>query len=368
VARGSLALVNLRYDNASMNRRIGLFLGRKPFGRLLLLASLLFAAELLRLWGIGGLAAGNTATAAPVTVNVSNSTSTAAAAALQDFNARCTGTGVVYCQAFDDPTGFQQNVNIFENTSYPGVFPTQDMTTSRSGKSSLRIDVPPFQGPNMGKFSANFSGPFADNSDIYFQLATRISPEMISNFNDSAFQWPTWKNHSFYNGNTSCTALDVTNGINFDGKIPGLYTNCGGAAYYTNGGHPPYLLQQGDYNCPYRGETPTICFYWPTNTWITFYYHVHLTTADANGNFPNSTIEAWVSTNGQPYKKWINFVGNYHQPGNGYGHGWNSFELYPYMTGKDSSIGGYPTAHVWYDEVVISTKPIAAPAVPPAIP
>ena len=313
-------------------------------------------------------AAGNAATVTPETVDVSNSTSAVATAALQDFNARCNAAGVVYCQGFDDSTGFQHNVNIFENATYPGVFPTQDTTTSRSGKSSLRIDVPPFQGANMGRFSDRFPGSFADNSDFYFQVATRISPEMLSNFQNSTFQWPTWKNHSFYSGNSSCTQLDVTTGIGFDGLIPVAVTKCGGAAYFTNGGVPPYLLQQGDYNCPYRGETPTKCFYWPTNTWITFYYHLHLTTADGNGNFPNSTIEAWVATNGQPYKKWINFVGDYEQPGNGAGKGFNSFELYPYMTGKSSSIGGYPTAHAWWDEVVISAKPIAAPAVLPAIP
>jgi len=67
---------------------------------------------------------------------------------------------------------------------------------------------------------------------------------------------------------------------------------------------------------------------------MTFYYHVHLTAADANGNFPNSTIEAWVATNGQPYKKWISFISNYNQPGNGSGQGFNSVELYPYMRGK----------------------------------
>jgi chitodextrinase len=313
-------------------------------------------------------AAGNTRTAAAVTVTVSNSGSSAAAAALQDYNARCGAAGVVYCQGFDDSTGFQQNVNIFPNSTYPTVFPAQDATTARSGNSSLRIDVPAFQGPNMGRFADTFNGPFADNSDLYFQLATRISPEMLSNPQNGTYQWPQWKNHSFFNGNSSCTQLDVTNGLNYDDEIPLLYTQCGGAAYVSNGGVPPYLMEQGDYNCPYRGETPSLCWFWQTNTWITFYYHVHLTSADSSGNFPNSTIEAWVATNGQPYKKWISFIGNYNQPGNGAGQGFNSFELYPYMTGKDASIGGYPTAHVWYDEVIISKQPIAAPAVPPALP
>jgi len=61
-----------------------------------------------------------------------------------------------------------------------------DTTTARSG-SSLRIDVPPFQGPNMGRFADNFSGSFADNSDIYFQVATMISPELLSNAQKQRF-------------------------------------------------------------------------------------------------------------------------------------------------------------------------------------
>ena len=40
-----------------------------------------------------------------------------------------------------------------------------------------------------------------------------------------------------------------------------------------------------------------------------------------------------------------------------------------YMTtNKDATQGGYPTAHVWWDELIISTQPIAAPTAAPAIP
>src|SRR2546422_886689 len=306
---------------------------------------------------------GNTAAAVPVTVTVSNSSS-AAAAALQDFKARCTAPGVVYCQGFDDASGFQQNVNIYSNTSYPGVFPVEDSTTGRSG-TSLRIDVPPFQGPNMGKFDTAFPGIGGNGVDFYFQVATRISPEMLSNFTN--FGWPTWKNHGFFNGNTSCTGLMVVTALNTDGKVPTATTGgCSNNAFYTNGGIPPYLLQQGDYNCPYRGETPTLCFYWPTNTWITFYYHLKLGTLDSSGNYPGTTAEAWVSIDGQPYKKWVDIT-NYYFLGNGAGAPFNHLELYPYMTGKDATQGGYPTAHVWYDELIVSSQPIAAPAVPPAL-
>jgi len=305
--------------------------------------------------------AGNSVTSSPVTVTVSNSSS----AAQQDFQARCTAAGVVFCQGFDDASGFQQNVNIYSNSTYPGVFPVQDSTTGRSG-TSLRIDVPPFQGSNMGKFDTVFPGIGGNGADFYFQVATRISPEMLSNYQN--FGWPTWKNHGFFNGNTSCTGLMVVTGLHNSGLIPvGTAGGCSANGLFTNGGVPPYLLQQGDYNCQYGSVNPTTCFYWPTNTWITFYYHLKLGTLDGSGNFPGTLVEAWVATNGQPYKKWLN-LSNFYFVGNGAGAPFNHLELYPYMTGKDPTQGGYPTAHVWYDELIVSSQPIAAPGVPPALP
>jgi hypothetical protein len=308
----------------------------------------------------------NSATAIAVTVSVSNPTG-GGGAAQQDFNARCTAPGVVYCMGFDDATGFQQNVNIFENSSYPGVFPKQDSTTGRSG-TSLRIDIPPFQGANSGRFATAFPGIGGSNSDFYFQVATRISPEMLSNFANTQYGWSTWKNHGFFSGNTSCTGQMVVTGLSSDGVIPIATTGgCSSHAFFTNNGIPPYLLQQGYYNCPYRGETPILCFYWPTNKWITFYYHLHLGVLDSQGNYPNTVAEAWVAVDGQPYKKWID-IPSYYYTGDGPGRVFDHLELYPYMTGKDASIGGYPTGHVWFDELIISTQPIAAPAVPPALP
>jgi hypothetical protein len=103
------------------------------------------------------------------------------------------------------------------------------------------------------------------------------------------------------------------------------------------------------------------------NTWITFSYHIKLGPLDSSGNFPGTLVEAWVATEGQPYKKWIDLP-NFYFVGNGPGAPFNHLELYPYMTYKDATQGGYPTAHVWYDELIVSTQPIAAPAVPPALP
>src|SRR5262249_15985052 len=237
---------------------------------------------------------------------------------------------------------------------------------ARSG-SSLRIDVPPYQSANPGKFDSYFPATGGENSDFYFQVATRISPEMLANYaNGDKTHWPTWKNHAFFNGNTSSTDMSVLTGLSVDGLIPVATTDCGSKGIFTNQGVPPYLLQQGQYNCPYRGESPRSCFYWPSNTWVTFCYHVRLGAYNAKDDtFDHSTIQAWVAINGEPYKQWID-IPSWAMGANKQAK-WNHVELYPYMTGKDATTS-YPTAHVWFDELIISTKPIAAPAVPPARP
>jgi hypothetical protein len=292
--------------------------------------------------------------------------SPACAAALHDFKARCAARGVVFCQGFNDSSEFQKNINIFPNASYPTVFPAMDTKVGRSG-SSLRIDVPPLQSANSGKFDTSFPAIGGANTEFYFQVATRISPEMLTNYaNEAKTHWPTWKNHAFFNGTTSCTDMSVVTGLSYDGLIPLATANCSSRAFVTNGGTPPYLLQQGHFNCPYRAENSKICFYWPTNTWITFYYHVHLGNYNpGTDTYDHTTVQAWVAVEGQPYKQWVNISG-WSMGGNGNGK-WNHLELYPYMSRKDATTT-YPTAHVWYDELIISTEPIAAPAVPPAVP
>ena len=294
------------------------------------------------------------------------SSSPASDAAAKDFRTRCTATGVVFCQGFDDGSGFRENVNIYANASYPSVYPTMDSTTARSG-SSLRIDIPGHQAANMGKFYASFPPLGGSKSDFYFQVATRISPEMLSNFaKKDTTLWPTWKNHAFFGGNTSCTGLSVVTGLQADGLIPIATGDCSAHGFFTNEGIPPYLLQQGEYNCEYRAENSKSCFYWPVNTWITFYYHVRLGDyQSAKDVFADSTVQAWVSVNGQPYKQWLKISG--WSMGGDNNANWDHVELYPYMTGKDASTD-YPTAHVWYDELIISSRPIEAPKTPAALP
>jgi hypothetical protein len=73
----------------------------------------------------------------------------------------------------------------------------------------------------------------------------------------------------------------------------------------------------------------------------------------------NSVIQAWVGLPGQPQKQWVNLTNfklDVDTPGNNY----NSIDLLNYMTGKDSKLN-HPIAYTWYDELIVSKRPIAPP-------
>jgi len=295
-----------------------------------------------------------------------------------DFQARCAAPGVVKCQGFNTmgSPGSADLVRYDVNASQANVLPrsdgqyraTVDTSIKKSGAGSLRFQL------DAGYASANIAGQylpqtndglgagFGENSDMYIQFAVRFSPEMQSNLNvwDSA-----WKVAIFHQDQQSCASKELT--TNHRGNTDNwlmMYKDCGGEAMYTaldgftwHEPSPPYLFHQGNYSCEY----PDIgnCWSYPTDKWITLYYKVHIGTYEQ----PNSTIEAWYSIDGQPYVKWINILSNFRIYCNGGtvcpNEVFNNITLTPYMTGL--SRAAPVNAYVWYDELIVSRQPIAAP-------
>ena len=318
-------------------------------------------------------AAGNVGNAPGVSVTVSNSTSTA----LQDFQTRCAQTGVIVCQGFDDST-------IFAPATYPAsgiyvgasaAYATYDPTVSASGSGSLKFTIPSLAGPGDSGYwrqllTSNLAaGPtsatmFGANSTFYVQFRQRFSPEFLTN------QWPAngggttwWKQEIFSNNASTCGQVEITTINAYNRGFPQMYSQCGADPFEINLNNGDYLLEQGDtsttgYNCHYQtaNNGPTSCFLYPSNTWVTFYYKVSI----GNWGQPNSSILAWVSVGGQPYKEWINIT-NHVLNEDVAGADYNMVTLLPYMTQRNSSVSAGPTAYTWYDELIVSSSPIAAP-------
>ena len=274
----------------------------------------------------------------------------------QDFALRCHSFGVIVCEGFDSPA-----INVPAKWPAPGLYPAGDgvirgsfdHSQKASGEGSLRFEIPSHIGANAaGQWRQPFSKSFGSGSTFYVQFQERFSPEMLSN------NWgdTSWKQVIFHNAKATCADVELTTGQYYRAGFPIMYTDCGGRGIVTNDGNPPYKLEQGDYNCWYGKFNSKDCFLYPANKWVTFYYQISI----GHWGKPDSTINAWVSVDGGSYRQWIkmpNFVLNNDHPGQDY----DCVTLLTYMTNKDAG-RDLPAAYAWYDELIVSTQPIAPPA------
>jgi hypothetical protein len=316
-------------------------------------------------------AAGNVGNATAVSVTVTNTTSTA----LQNFQQRCAAAGVIVCQGFDDPS-------VFTGATWPasGVYqmngsPTMDTTITASGAGSLKFTIPSEGGANSAGywrqlFASNLSdGPtsatmFSQNSTFYVQFRQRFSPEYLSN------QWPVngggttyWKQEIISNDNSTCGNVELTTVNDNNEGYPLMYSQCGDDVFQVPIAGGDYLNEQGStsttgYNCHYQSQnnTATSCADYPANTWVTYYYKVSIGTWGQ----PNSTIQAWVAVGGGPYGEWVNIT-NHTLHEDTAGADYDMVTLLAYMTNRNASVSAGPVSYTWYDELIVSSQPIAAP-------
>jgi hypothetical protein len=299
-----------------------------------------------------------------------------------DFAARCRQPGVIVCQGFDD-------ASLFRSAKWPasGLYPSGagslggsfDGTTSRSGKGSLMFTVPSQAGANSAGywrqlFATKMSdGPtsarmFGAHTSFYVQYAQRFSPDYLTN------KWPVlgggetnWKQQIISNDSSTCGNVELTTVNAYNRGFPQMYSQCGADDFEVPIAGEDYLLEQSatsaGYDCRYHDPTPKTCFIYPKDIWATFYYAVSI------GSFgqPDSTVDAWVSVDGLPYRQWIHMPGHTldeDTPGADY----DMVTLLPYMTGRDPSVSAGPTSYTWYDELIVSSEPIAAPTTSPEMP
>jgi len=304
----------------------------------------------------------------------------------EDFAARCAASGVIKCEGFDAAATFTPQTSTDPGLHAPAGAPAsavkgfQDTAAKKSGNSSLRFDIlTNTDADTAGGFIATFGGSFGQNSTFYLQFAQMMDTTMAN------FDWSTTGNGTapksavFYGlAGGLCQQVEATT-VSYayaqPGNRPSMYTACGGYGMETNLSGTswvcptcvPKLIQEPSsatdgYKCQWDvyGDgtgNGTGCFRMPANKWVTFYYRIHI----GNWGSANSTVDAWVAIDNGPYKQWIkvpNMTFN-----NDFPTADNNFSrvmFTPYMTGKQSSVA-HPTAKTWYDELIVSTQPIAAP-------
>jgi hypothetical protein len=313
-----------------------------------------------------------------VTVTASAPPPSGGTSADSDFQARCSAPGVVRCVGFDNSSDFNQPAYPNDGPYAPGggtlAHLTRDTSIKASGGSSARFEVVSGTGESpSGSWVVSYP-TVGHGQKLYVQFRQRFDTNMLNNKN--LFGGGGWKQiimHSFEAG--SCALLEVTmNNYKYRG-FPYMYTDCGGQTLeifssqandvvveYSQPYPPSGPGTVGtDYWCLYnkvlQGDTTNRCAFYKPDQWMTFYYEIHV----GNWGQPNSIVRAWVGFEGQPLRLVVNHT-QFRINKESTAPGFNRLTLTNYDTGRciiASCV--HPTAYTWYDELIVSTQPIAPP-------
>jgi hypothetical protein len=112
------------------------------------------------------------------------------------------------------------------------------------------------------------------------------------------------------------------------------------------------------------GYTGPDCFSLEADEWFTVQTMIRIGTWQPNraaDGPPNSHVTVWAAREGQPQRVIIDTDTHLNGPEPSLaGHKYGKIWLLPFMTAKDKS-EQHPAGHVWYDELIVSTKFIADP-------
>jgi len=325
--------------------------------------------------------------------------------AASDFANRCAAAGVILCDNFDTAAQFTHSPN------YPNVSPTvrysnqdsgaqeifQDTTTMASGLSSLEIACPSGIGADCSggwwtwlcqskqcSVGPSQNGATDDYNEIYFQFRMREDSQ-LANTDWESVVGSSPKHFDLFNVQAgSCSSEELTMIRQGDGGLNGffdVYGGCGGWGYVSYNGPngaswaPDGSVSPAYYESNESGDSPAYQCQYPSfaapcayeknfaNNWVTIQVHLKLNSWDGNPNIGSGTnvLEMWVAAPGQPFEHWKYFPGTafFQQQGNGF-KGFDTLLFEDYMTSASTSVS-FPTAHMWIDELIISTKPINTP-------
>lgn len=271
--------------------------------------------------------------------------------ALADFRARCSGLGVIKCVGFDSSDDF--GVGVVSPSADGRTAPTIDTKIYASGGGSARFDI-------LTRSPANSSGDWADylgkdfgpGDKLHLQFRQRFSAAFLkTNYEPGA----GWKQFILYpTGVPSCTSLQFVMINGYLRGFPGMYGSCGSKPLEIPLPPGDSRLQQGDVNCRYQDMSG--CMRYRADEWSTFYFEIDF------GDFesPTTHIKAWMGYEGKPLKQIIDIPDFSLEYSESPSERINRIQLTPYHTRKNHE-QSHPTAHTWYDELIVSTSPILPP-------
>jgi hypothetical protein len=311
-------------------------------------------------------AAGNTATAVPVSVTVSNQIATGEL----PLATRCADPGVTVCLGLDKATDltYTGSNGVVAGNQSTAVLDTATKPADGSA-GSLKFTVTAAGDQNSaGNFTHDFGGAAFDTGQaFYVQFRMRSSDGFAQNYNAAGEKhFIMWHNQ----GGGSCTDVQfVMINTNYRG-FPQFYQSCSPdlLANFADGDfglefgayNPPAdpTAGNGGYLCSYRrGTGRDICASYPANNWQTYYIKV----TPGTWGQANTRIEAWVAYEGQNMRKFfdkpdITFTRD------STAKLWGRIDLLPYDTGRSATVAN--AMNVWYAGLIVSRNPIPPPTGP----
>jgi hypothetical protein len=360
-------------------------------------------------------AAGNTTTSSAVSVTVTN-----AAGGGADFATRC--IGALFCNGFDtagdlggdgwgNARGYGPSDSIHATCApNPNLCPTIDTTTKVSGAGALKFTIPPgSSGAAAGSYWANpstdFSIRFGAGQTYYVQFRQRVTasyfPAILTG--NGKIHWvssrpdlPGCTPSTTGGGNcfASCSENEFVNQNNYgvaSDALPRWYNGCPGNntfEFIEPVSPGQYKLQNArtGLGCTYDNVNagnrfpPTgNCFPYYPDQWVTYSYKISLgslgtgavggrcydpgspgsITPNLQNCYYGSQIQARMGLDGQPLEEVLNWTlpvvakDQLDPTELKYGKVWFS----PYTASATIPSG----ASMWFDELIISTSPIADP-------
>jgi hypothetical protein len=296
------------------------------------------------------------------------------------------------------------------------VLPRLDRSVKASGTGSLKLDYPDRSGSDGGgtfatNFSDDFSQQFGEGDTFYVQYRVRYDCDFI--YFDCDPATPGYKTaRRFYRsraadttipkisiistgdkrmgGSSSigaCTFLEVVTTVREDHILYGYHSCIWFEGFLKSTGESFWGATQLDFQpngkvlgkgddasptCWWMPDPGSIqknrwgyngpdCFLLPADEWLTIQVRLHIGRWQSDRTGPKlSHVTIWAAREGEPQRIVISNDLHLHapdEPGQKYGKIW----LTPYMEGKDPT-EAHPTAHIWYDELIVSRQFIADPA------
>ncbi len=214
----------------------------------------------------------------------------------------------------------------------------------------MLVDIPPSSGEGPGNIIATLGQDFGEGSSLYLQWRQRFSPEMV----DGALGGVGFKQFVLYDQSPSGNVETYMLNQGYRG-FPVIAVAMGRQQMQKRvNGATALMWNESGVICS-QGDL-TGCLKYHPNEWMTFYYEQHI----GSWGQPNSTVKAYMAREGQPLRQFIHYDEEWQFNRDDETSAYRRIWLGPFSNGREAN-GDYPAAATWFDELIISTQPIADP-------